>query len=94
MLQEFLTLIMLFIATPSSYCDWRKIWLPQLNEKKSKPFENLTKHQLEEELVSRGEHYLENKKKPELSEMLTNTLKGCQHVPAFYTNNPQQNQEI
>ena len=57
--------------------------------KKSKPFENFTKQQLEEELVSRGEYYLDNKRKPELSETLTDILQGCQCV--IIPNSPQQN---
>ena len=56
--------------------------------KTSKPFENLTKQQLEEELVSRGEYYLDNKKKPELSEMLTDNLQGYQRVPALLYQQP------
>ena len=48
--------------------------------KKWEPFENVTKQQLKEELVNRGGYYSDNKKKSELSEMLTNIVQGCQRL--------------
>ena len=55
---------------------------------KPKPFDKLSKTQLEEELVSRGEYNLDRKTKSEMSSMLSSILQGCQRVPALLFNAP------